>query len=174
MDRSQHPAPADGEVKPSKSQRKRDMHALQDLGERLVDLPTERLSRLDLPEELRSAVREARRITSHEGRRRQMQYIGRLMRSIDPEPIREAIAALDGRSAAEIARHHRLERLRARLLADEGVLAELGGPGADLQRLRQLRRNALKEQAEGRPPRAFRELFRLLRDLESEESVDEG
>jgi ribosome-associated protein len=98
-----------------------------------------------------------------------MQYIGRLMRDIDPEPIRAAFAEIDGSSAAAIARSHRLERLRARLLEDETVLTEIGRehPGADLTRLRQLRRNALDEQARGRPPRALRELFRLLREIDA-------
>lgn len=152
---------------PSKSQRKRDMHALQDLGEELVRLSAEQIGRIAMPDELRDAVAEARRITKHEARRRQMQYIGRLMRDADPEPIREALDVLAGNSAAETARQHRIERLRAQLLEDEGILGRIAHdhPGADLQRLRQLRRNALKEQEQGKPPRAFRELFRALREL---------
>jgi ribosome-associated protein len=155
---------------PSKSQRKRDMHALQDLGERLVELCAERLESIAMPDELREAVSEARRITKHEARRRQMQYIGRLMREADPEPIRDALDALAGNSAAETARLHRVERLRQQLLEDETVLSNiaLDHPGADLQHLRQLRRNALKEQEQGKPPKAFRELFRALRDLGKE------
>ena len=158
----------EGEIRPSKSQRKREMHELQDLGERLVQLSAERLAGLGLPDDLRRAVEEARRITKHEARRRQMQYIGRLMRGVDAAPIRETIAVLDGRSAAETASMHRLERLRVRLLHDETVLTELARdhPGADLQHLGQLRRNALKEKEQGKAPRSFRELFRALRDLE--------
>jgi ribosome-associated protein len=145
------------------------MHELQDLGERLARLSPERLAKVDLPETLRQAIEEGQRITKHEARRRQMQYIGRLMRDVDPAPLRETLAALEGKSHAETARLHRVERLRDRLLADEAVLTEIGRdhPGADLQRLRQLRRNALNEQEQGRPPRAFRELFRELRDLGS-------
>jgi ribosome-associated protein len=156
--------------RPSKSQRKRDMHALQDMGTALVELSPERLDRIDMPEALRHAIREARRLTKHEARRRQMQYIGRLMRDADPAPIREALDAVKGASAAENARQDRLERLRERLLEDEAVLTEIGvaHPCADLTRLRQMRRNALKERDEGRPPRAFRELFRQLRELENE------
>lgn len=154
--------------RPSKSQRKRDMHALQDMGAELVELSPERLGRIEMPEALRSAIREAQRLTKHEARRRQMQYIGRLMRDADPAPIREALDAAKGASAIENARQHRLERLRERLLEDEAVLTEIGAahPGADITRLRQLRRNALKDRDEGRPPRAFRELFRLLRELD--------
>ncbi len=161
---------------PSKSQRKRDMHALQDLGERLVELSAERLERIAMPDELREAVSEARRITKHEARRRQMQYIGRLMREADPEPIRDALDALAGNSAAETARMHRVERLRQQLLEDETVLSNiaLDHPGADLQHLRQLRRNALKEQEQGKPPKAFRELFRALKALSEQPSAKNG
>jgi len=157
--------------RPSKSQRKRDMLALQELGEELAALPPARLERIEMPEALRGALREAQRLSNkHEARRRQMQYVGRLMRDADPAPIREALDALKGVSTAENARQHRLERLRAQLLEDEATLTEIGAahPGADLTRLRQLRRNALKERDEGRPPRAFRELFRLLREMENE------
>lgn len=163
------PEPTETPERPSKSQRKRDMHDLQDLGEKLALLPRERLAKVDLPDSLRRAIEEVQRITKHEARRRQMQYIGKLMRDVDPAPLRETLAAFEGKSHAETARLHRVERLRERLLADEAVLTEIGSehPGTDLQRLRQLRRNALKEQDEGRPPRAFRELFRELRDLGS-------
>ena len=158
----------DSPERPSKSQRKRDMQALQDMGAELVELSPERLARIEMPDALRGAIREAQRLTRHEARRRQMQYIGRLMRDADPAPIREALDAVKGVSAIENARQHRLEKLRERLLEDEAVLTEIGAahPGADITRLRQLRRNALKDRDEGRPPRAFRELFRLLRELD--------
>lgn len=176
MSRPDPPEAPEGELPPSKSQRKREMHQLQDLGERLVQLPAQRLAAIGLPEDLRRAVEEARRITKHEARRRQMQYIGRLMRGIDATPIRLAIAAVDGRSAAETASMHRLERLRLRLLRDEAVLTELARdhPGADVQHLGQLRRNALKEQEQGKAPRSFRELFRALRDLEGQPATAAG
>jgi ribosome-associated protein len=169
MDRTHQPVADDATLEPSKSQRKREMHALQDVGEQLVELSAERLAKMNLPDPLREAVREAQRITKHGGRRRQMQYIGRLMRGIDAEPIREALAAIEGRSALETARQHRLERLRLRLLEDEAVLSEIARahPGADLQHLRQLRRNTLKEREQARPPRSFRELFRVLRELDA-------
>lgn len=159
--------PAEPQV--SKTQRKREMSALQDLGAELVALSSEQLAGLDLPEALREAVRAVHRIahSKHEARRRQMQYIGRLMRDVDPAPLREALDAFQGRSRAATARLHRLERLRSRLLEDERMLAEIAleFPDADLQRLRALRRDSLAEREQGRAPRAFRELFRLLREL---------
>lgn len=164
------PEAEEARARPSKSQKKRDMHALQAMGEALVALAPARLARIAMPDALRNAVHEAQGLTRHEARRRQMQYIGRLMREADPAPIRAALDAVNGVCAAETARQHRLERLRERLLEDEAVLSEVAAahPGADLARLRQLRRNALRERAEGRPPRAFRELFRLLREIEHE------
>lgn len=151
------------------------MTALQGLGEALLELPADRLARLDLPDRLADALREARRLTKHEARRRQMQYIGRLMRDIDPAPLQEALDDYHGLSAAANARHHALERLRQRLLEDEAVLGEIAATHrtADLQHLRQLRRNALREQAEAKPPRAFRELFRVLRELTESEAEGE-
>lgn len=154
--------------KPSKSQVKRDMEALQELGRHLVALGPDRLAKIEMPDNLREAVRDAQRFTKHEALRRQMQYIGRLMRDVDPEPIRAALDEINGVSAAANARLHALERLRTTLLENEAAaLAEIvrDHPGADLQYLRQLRRNALKEQELGKPPRAFREIFRVLRDL---------
>ena len=160
-----------GRERPSKSQAKREMDALQALGARLVELSKDRLAKIAMPEELRDAVKDAQRFTKHEARRRQLQYIGRLMRDVDPAPIQAAIDEIDGVSAAANARQHALERLRARLLEDEGVLDEIARrhATADFQHLRQLRRNAIKEQAAGKPPRAYRELFRVLRELEEQE-----
>ena len=158
--------------RPSKSQKKREMQALQSLGEALVALSPDRLKKIEMPDILREAVRDAQRFDKREAGRRQMQYIGRLMRDIDPAPIQAALDEIRGVSAAANARQHALERLRTRLLEDESVVGEIAAahPGADIQRLRQLRRNAIKEQAEGKPPRAFREIFRVLRELnESEE-----
>jgi ribosome-associated protein len=154
---------ADG--KPSKSQRKRDMHELQSLGERLVELSAEQLASVEMPEDLREAVREAVRVKSHEGRRRQMQYIGRLMREVDPAPIRERLAAWEGRSHEQTAREHELVRWRERLMEDESALTELASrcPGMDLQHLRGLVRNARAERDAGRAPKSYRELFRVLR-----------
>ena len=153
----------------SKTQRKKEMHALQALGIELVELGDAQLDALELPEKLAQAVREAKRTRSHEGRRRQMQYIGRLMREVDPVPIRAQLDALTGQSAEAAARHRRLEALRERLIGDDGALTDYvaSHAGADLQELRTLIRNARREQLEGRPPRAYRELFRLLKALET-------
>lgn len=166
------PAAIEAEVDdrpPSKSQKKRDSLALQDLGGELVALSSAQLARVDMPDALRLAVREAQRINSKGAKRRQMQYIGRLMREADPAPIQAALDAIKGVSAAAKAREQRLERLRARLIENEQGLADIAiaFASADLQQLRQLRRNALKEQELGKPPRAFREIFRVLRELDN-------
>jgi ribosome-associated protein len=155
------------EEKPSKTQRKRAMHELQELGERLIELNPEQLATIALPENLHDAVEQARRITKHEARRRQLQYIGRLMRAVDPEPIREKLKVWDGVSNEETARVHRIERWRDKLLEDDGAVGALAHahPGIDTQRLRALVRNAREERNAGRPPRAYRELFRALRDI---------
>jgi ribosome-associated protein len=154
----------------SKTQRKRAMHALQALGEALAALPESQLEALGLPEALAAALREHGRIPSREAKRRQMQYIGRLMREVDPEPIRAQLAMLEGRSAQAAARHRRLELWRTRLLADDAALGEFAAEhrGADLQAIRAAIRNARAEQGAGAPPRAFRELFRLIREAAAE------
>ena len=153
----------------SKTQRKKEMLELQSLGVELVALADSQIAALDLAEDLREAVLEAKRIKSHEARRRQLQYVGRLMREVDPTPIRAQLDALVGHSAQEAARHRRLEALRERLLADDAALTPYVAEhaGADLQALRTLIRNARREQKAGRPPRAFRELFRLLKSLDA-------
>ena len=152
--------------RPSKSQRKREMTALQDLGESLLRLTAAELARVDLPEALREAIGEMARIGSHEARRRHRQYIGKLMRQVDPEPLRAAIEDATGESKQAVALMHRCERLRDALLADDGalgaVLAEL--PGADVQQLRSTIRAARREHSEGRPPRHARQLYRWLHE----------
>jgi len=166
--------------RPSKTQRKRESSALQDLGAALVELSADQLAKIDMSDSLRIAVRDAKRITRHEARRRQMQYIGKLMRSTDPQPIQAALDEIAGVSTAATESLHRLERLRQRLLDDEAAaLDEIttrypGAAGADLQQLRQLRRNTLKEQEQGKPPRAFREIFQALKAMDALESLDES
>jgi ribosome-associated protein len=149
----------------SKTRRKQEMHALQKLGADLVALADSQLEAMDLPEDLLRAVQEARRIRSHEARRRQLQYVGRLMRDVDPEPIRARLSELRGDSAQAAAQHRRLEALRTRLMEDDAALTEYASahPAADLQALRALLRNARREMKEGKPPRAYRELFRFLK-----------
>lgn len=160
-------AEKDGEFA-SRTKKKEHVEELQKLGAALVEVPPVQLDALALPEPLLKAVREAQGIRSHEARRRQMQYIGKLMRTVDPEPVRSALAAIDGSSAAARALHGRLENWRERLIDDDEALTAFAGahPGADLQGLRTLIRNARKEIAQGRPPHAQRELFRLIRKFD--------
>lgn len=143
------------------------MHALQALGARLVGVAADRLAEMDLPEHLREAVIEAQRISSREARRRQLQYIGRLMREVDPAPIRAKFEEWEGRSAAHTALHRLAETWRERLLAEEDALAAFARavPAADLGALGALVREARRERAAGQPPRRYRELFRLVRGL---------
>lgn len=157
----------------SRTKRKLEVEALQALGVRLVELPADRLAKVEMPDGLRDALREAQRITDFEGRRRQLQYIGRLMRDADPEPLQAAIDAFDGVSAVENAKLHRLERLLSEILENERALEDVlaAHPGADIQYLRQLRRNALKERELNKPPKAFRTLFQVLKELEAAASV---
>jgi ribosome-associated protein len=159
--------------RPSKTQIKKQMHELQELGERLAALKAEHLDGMELPEDLRAALEEARRVTGRESRRRHLQYIGRLMREVDPGPIRAKLAAREGLSHEHAARLHGIERWRERLLEDDTALEELlrERPGTDTQQLRALIRNARAERLDARaeraaerPPKAFRELFRFLRD----------
>ena len=155
------------EEKPSKTQRKKEMLALQDLGAELLALSDHQLATVPLPENLRDAVLEARRITDFEGRRRQLQYVGKLMRSTDAAPIRERVNAFRSSSHEHTARLHEIERWRERLIEDEGALAGLvdSYPHADTRQLRTLARNARREREENRPPRSFRALFKALRAL---------
>jgi len=149
----------------SKTQKKREMEALQKLGASLIALAPAQLDALELPAQLLEAVREAQRITSREARRRQVQFIGKLMRSLDPAPVRAALAQLDGRSAAARAEQRALERWRERLIGDDAALAEFAAqfPQAEVQQIQALIQEARSEIAARRPPRAQRGLFRVLR-----------
>ena len=154
----------------SRTKKKLEVEELQRLGAALIALAPAQLDALALPAQLLAAVREAQRITSHEARRRQVQFIGKVMRKIDPEPVRAAVAAIAGQSAAARARQKRLEQWREQLIADDAALTEFmrefagEHAGVDLQAMRALIRNARKEIAQARPPRAQRALFRLLRE----------
>jgi len=156
------------EQRPSKTQRKKDSHALQALGEQLVELGPERLRSFALPEDLGNAIAELHRTRSHEGRRRQLQWIGKLMRALDDDAVARLRADFDSvtmQSREDTARFHGLERWRERLLADDGAITEWVSehPDCEVQALRNLIRAARKEQAQARPPRAFRELFQYLK-----------
>lgn len=151
----------------SKTRLKQQMDELQKLGETLVELPIDKLRQIEMPESLLDAVLEARKITAHGGRRRQLQYIGKLMRQVDPAPIQEKLDQWNGNHAAETARLHQLENWRKRLIEDDRALAQFldAHQAADIQHLRTLIRNARKEAAENKPPKSSRELFKVLREI---------
>ena len=156
---------------PSKSQLKRDMLALQKLGALLVDEPKDRVMRVPLPDDVRDAILECQRIKGHEGRRRQLQFVGKKMRTLTEEQVAAVQKTIDGwrgTSKTQTAALHALERHRERLLADDNALTELLAqhPETDVQHLRTLIRNARKEQAESKPPKAFREIFHILKQLQ--------
>lgn len=150
---------------PSRSHRKREVEALQELGEALIKLPDAQFKRMDLPEELREAVALARRITANSALRRQRQFVGKLMRSVDPEPIQAQLDAFAGVHAIENAKLHLAEQWREKLIADNEALTQFMDkhPGVDATRLRQLIRNARQEAERNKPPRAFREIFQVVK-----------
>jgi ribosome-associated protein len=153
---------------PSRTQRKNDDRALQALGEELVAISTDKLAEMDLPDRLKDAVIQARGISKFGALRRQMQYIGRLMREdADADTIRARLDSWKGVSVEETTRLHLIERWRLKLLEDEKSLDALitEYPQADIQRLRTLMRNAKRESDAGKPPKSFRELFQVLREL---------
>lgn len=154
--------------RPSKSQRKRDAHAVRDLGVELTKLTPAQLEKIPLPDEIRAAVAQAQRIKAHGARRRQWQYIGKLLRQSDTEPIAEALAALQSGVVIEKREQHWLEQTRDALIAgEEGSLDEVFAryPQADRQQLRHLIEKARREREQNRTPAASRALFRHLRDL---------
>jgi ribosome-associated protein len=170
--------------RPSKSELKRQMDELQKLGAQLVAEPRDRVKRVPMPEDVKDAILMCQTITNHEGRRRQLQFVGKKMRSLTDEEvavIQRTIDSWKGASKAETAALHALERRRDKLLTDDKALTTLleENPELDVQHLRTLIRNARKEQAESKPPKAYRELFQILKDLSkkkaapSEDELDE-
>lgn len=158
----------DEDLGPSKSQLKRDAHGLQDLGAELVELSAQQLAEIPLSEDVLATVRETRAITAHGARKRQLKYLGKLLRQEEEGPIREALERIQGRHALTVAHHHQCERWRDRLITEgdtalTALLEEF--PQADRQQLRQLMRSAQAELAKGKPPKSSRELFRFLREL---------
>jgi ribosome-associated protein len=157
---------------PSRSEQRRAALDVLELGEQLVAMTATQLGRLPIPEELLPHIRETQRITSFGARKRQLAYLAKQMRKLDDEAldaIRDAMSK-DGEAARrETAALHRVEALRDTLLGEDGdaALTELlaAHPQADRQKLRQLVRNVREERAKNKPPRAFRELFRALREL---------
>jgi ribosome-associated protein len=156
--------------RPSKSAMKRQMSELQKLGEQLVAEPRDRVKRVPMPEDVRDAILMCQTISDHEGRRRQLQYVGKKMRTLDEEEIAVIQRTIDswrGTSKAEAAALHALERRRDKLLADDKALTDLLAehPQLDGQHLRTLIRNARKEQSDHKPPKAYREIFQILKEL---------
>jgi len=163
--------------RPSKSELKRQMTALQKLGQELIDSPRDRVKRVPMPDDVRDAILECQLIKDHEGRRRQLQYVGKKMRGLEEhevEAIQRTIDSWRGASKAETATMHSFEKKRDKLLADDKALTELleQHPHLDVQHLRTLIRNARKEQAENKPPKAYREIFQILKQLHAESNKD--
>ena len=157
----------------SKSQVKREMHELLALGAELSKLPNEQFAKIDLPETLHDAIVEGRRITQHGAHKRHLQYIGKIMRNVDAEHIREQVDTLAGTSKQAAATLHHIERWRDGLLTEgDGALERLltEFPSADRQYLRQLIRNAKKEMQANKPPKSARALFKNLRELMATDS----
>lgn len=151
----------------SKSALKREMTALQKIGEELVDLSSSQLAKISMPELLKDAIMLARRLKNREGKRRQLQYIGKIMRNIDSDAIRQRLDSFNHQSQAYRQKFHQLEQWRDRLMADgDKALDELlkESPEVDRQHLRQLIRQAKKEIAQSKPPAASRKIFKYLQE----------
>jgi ribosome-associated protein len=161
------PVVEEEELPPSKTKIKKQMHELRDLGKELTELGKDQLAQLDIPENLRDAIREMKNINKFGAIKRQMQYIGKLMRDVDTAPILAKLDAWKGKSQHHIAYMHQLERWRDRLMENDATLTELlaAHPEADAQRLRTLIRNAQKEMEAGKPPKNYREIFQVLREI---------
>ena len=162
----------DGEpTRPSKTRLKQQSQDLQVLGVAVSELSNDRLAAVDMPEALRDAIDQFRRTKSFEGRRRQMQYVGKLMRSADEDALREAVAAAKLGSAKENLALHNAERWRVELIADEDALTRwmLEHPETDTQQLRSLVRAARRDTAslatDARQPRSHRDLFQFIKPL---------
>lgn len=161
----------DEDLGPSKSELKRQMHARQDMAEVLAGLSLDALKTIPLEESLRDAIRETHRIKSFGALRRQKQYLGKLMRNLDEDQldaIQLRLDAISGVSKAETAKMHHLERMRDDLIKDDAELTKLieSSPDLDIQNLRTLIRNARKEKELNKPPKAYREIFQLLKNLD--------
>jgi len=157
----------------SKTELKRDMEELQKLGEELVSLKPSVLEKFPLSEDLAEAIKDAQRF-KNEARRRQLQYIGKLMRFEDPEPLQAALDKVRNKHSQATAHLHKLEQLRDRVVEEgDTAIAEVMDlyPAADRQRLRQLARQAAKEKSSGKPAKAFREIFQVLKALSDEEEA---
>lgn len=158
--------PDENDQPKSKSALKREMTELQKLGETLVELPPAKLAKIPMPELLEEAIMLARRLKNREGKRRQLQYIGKIMRTIDSDAIREKLESFDHQSQTFRQQFHQLEQWRDRLISEgdqaiSDLLMEI--PDLDRQHLRQLIRQAKKEASQNKPPAASRKIFKYLR-----------
>ncbi|MBD3609059.1 MAG: DUF615 domain-containing protein [Gammaproteobacteria bacterium] len=152
----------------SRTQIKNEMKALQDLGAELVVLNDEQLAKLPLTDKLIAAVHESRNIKQHIARKRHLKYVGKLLREVDEEAIRKGLDVLRSQDTQANARFHKLEQWRDRMLEEgDRALGEFLNdyPQADRQQLRQLIRNAKKEQTANKPPKSARALFKELRAI---------
>ncbi len=158
---------ADADAPISKTKLKAEADVAQSIGKKLIALSKDRLIKLDLPETLFDAVMEAKRLTANGAIRRQLQYLGRLMRDVDSAPIVEQLQAWEGKNVQENARFHTMERWRTRLIAEPAALQEflVKYPQIDIQQFRTLIRNAQKEETALKPPKSSRELFKLIREV---------
>jgi ribosome-associated protein len=168
------PTAAAFQERPSKTRMKQASHELQDLGEAMVALPDDRLTSLDISETLLDAIRQYKKTRTFEGQRRQMQYIGKLMRKNEVEPIRQAVTDMQLGRAKDSLALHQAERWRAELLADDAAVTRwtVDHPQTDVQQLRSLIRAARKDAAlvpEKRSGRAYRELFRFIKQYAIDE-----
>ncbi|MDL5026306.1 ribosome biogenesis factor YjgA [Vibrio sp. 10N.222.51.C8] len=155
----------------SKTEMKTDMDALQKLGEELVGLKPSVLDKFPLSEDLAQAIKDAQRF-KNEAKRRQLQYIGKVMRNVDPEPIQAALDKVRNKHSQATAELHKLEQLRDRVVAEgDAAISEVMDmyPEADRQRLRQLARQANKEKSANKPAKASREIFQILKELKLED-----
>nr|WP_294840637.1 ribosome biogenesis factor YjgA [uncultured Methylotenera sp.] len=159
----------DADLPTSKTKLKAEADAQQALGVKLSALSKEKLNKLNLPEDLMAAILETKKITANGAIRRHRQYLGKLMREIDPTPIIEQLSRWEGKNTAENAYFHGLERWRDRLISDPNALSEFMAlhPNTDSQQLRSLIRNAQKEHLANKPPKSSREIFKLLREITS-------
>lgn len=155
----------DFDTAPSKSQLKREAEAMTQLGEQLTKLDNGQLARLDLADNILAAIAEFRKIRSHGARKRQLLYLGKLLRQIDVSDILAQLDAFKNQSQQQNRAFHELEQWRDRLLSDDQALTELLNvhPTMDRQHIRQLIRAARKEQSQNKPPAAARSLFKYLR-----------
>jgi ribosome-associated protein len=160
---------------PSKSQRKRDMHALRDMGERLLELPDAHVREL-LPSEIMDALTACRKITKGNARKRQMQYVGKLLRQVETDKLQALLDRFDASSQDHVNKFHKLERWRERLLSQDNTVTEeiiSETPGIDRQHLRQLTRAAVLERAQDKQLQVqFRKLFQYMKSFEINASPD--